>query len=171
MKIENCTMNDVGVILSLYESARQLQRQKAMVVWPEFEQEFIEKEINENRQWKLIIHSAIACNWAITFSDKEIWEEKDKDDAIYIHRIATDPKFRGNRYVDVIVKWAKEYALQKNRKFVRLDTLGNNTGLIEHYTSAGFKFLGIVKLTNTAGLPGHYQKEPNCCRFEIDLHK
>ena len=171
MRINNCVPKDINEILSLYQSARDLQTKKGMVVWPDFERSFIEKEIKEQRQWKLVIDNTIACNWAITFSDKEIWEEKDKDDAIYIHRIATNPIFRGNRYVDVIVKWAKEYAQQKNKKFVRLDTLGNNTGLINHYTSAGFQFLGIVKLTNTVGLPGHYQKEPNCCRFEIDLNK
>jgi len=118
MKIENCTMNDVENILSLYESARQLQTKKEMVVWPIFETEFIEKEITEQRQWKLVIDNIIASNWAITFADKEIWEDRDKTDAIYIHRIATNPDFRGNRYVDKIVKWAKEtiYTIRHIRK-------------------------------------------------------
>jgi ribosomal protein S18 acetylase RimI-like enzyme len=171
MKIENCTMADADTILSLYESARQLQTQKGMVVWPLFERDLVEKEIKEQRQLKLIIDNRIACNWAVTFSDKGIWGVKDMNDAIYIHRIATNPVFRGNRYVDAIVTWAKVYATQMNKQFVRLDTLGNNTKLIDHYTSAGFQFLGIFMLTNTAGLPGHYQKEPNCCLFEIDLYK
>ena len=170
-KITNCVLEDSDDILSLYESARNLQTQKAMVVWPFFEKSFIEKEIEELRQWKLVIDDTIACNWAITFSDKEIWGEKDKNDSIFIHRIATNPVFRGNRYIDKIVEWAKEYAIQKNKKFVRLDTLGNNTKLIEHYTSAGFDFLGMYELADTSNLPGHYQREPNCCLFEIDLNK
>jgi ribosomal protein S18 acetylase RimI-like enzyme len=169
-KIENCLINDANEILSLYQSARDLQTSKGMVVWPIFEKDFIEKEIREQRQWKLVINDTIACNWAITFSDKEIWGEKDKDDAIYIHRIATNPNFRGNRYIDGIVSWAKEYAMQRDKRFVRLDTLGNNTKLIEHYTSAGFQFLGMFELTDTSNLPGHYQNEPNCCLFEIDLN-
>ncbi|MCG7859367.1 hypothetical protein MD537_20485, partial [Flavihumibacter sediminis] len=77
--------------------------------------------------------------------------------------------FRGNRYIDKIVDWSKQYAKDLGKQFVRLDTLGNNTKLIEHYTSAGFDFLGMFKLTDTATLPGHYQTEPNCCLFEIDL--
>jgi ribosomal protein S18 acetylase RimI-like enzyme len=157
--------------LSLYESARQLQTKKEMVVWPIFEKDLIEKEIREQRQWKLLINNIIACNWAITFADKKIWEDRDKNDAIYIHRIATNPDLRGNRYVDKIVEWAKEYASNKNKQFIRLDTLGNNTGLINHYSSSGFQFLGIFQLTNTEGLPGHYQAEKNCCLFEIDLNK
>lgn len=168
-KIENCLVDDVDNILSLYQSARDLQTSKGMVVQPVFEKSFIEKEINELRQWKLVIEDTIACNWAITFSDKEIWGEKDKNDSIYIHRIATNPAFRGNRYIHKIVNRAKEYAKQKEKLFVRLDTLGNNTKLIEHYKSAGFEFLGIFKLTDTSNLPCHYQIEPNCCLFEIDL--
>ena len=168
-KISTCMLEDSDTILSLYQSARDLQTQKGMVVWPVFKKDFIENEINEQRQWKLVIEDTIACNWAITFSDKEIWGEKDKDNAIYIHRITTNPIFRGNRYIDRIVNWAKEYAEQKGKQFVRLDTLGNNTRLIEHYTSVGFKFLGMFELTDTSNLPGHYQVEPNCCLFEIDL--
>ena len=52
---------------------------------------------------------------------------------------------------------------------IRLDTLGNNIKLIEHYTNAGFDFLGMFRLKNTAGLPMHYQEELNCCLFEIRI--
>jgi len=43
-KIENCLMNDTDDILSLYQSARELQTSKGMVVWPVFEKRFIEKK-------------------------------------------------------------------------------------------------------------------------------
>ena len=167
--IKNCSSHDAGSILALYDAAISLQTQKHSVVWPKFERSFIEKEINEGRQWKLMIDGEIACNWAITFNDKEIWAERDQNDSIYIHRIATNPSYRGNRFIDAIVDWARAYAKLKGKKYVRLDTLGNNTRLIQHYTSAGFDFLGIFKLENTKNLPGHYQKEPNCCLFEITL--
>ena len=170
LKIENCVLEDVTMILSLYEEARVLQTQKEMVVWPLFEKEIIEREIKERRQWKLVIDNTIACNWAITFEDKDIWGQKDKGDSIYIHRIATNPKLRGKRFIEKIVEWAKSYAARSGKQFIRLDTLGNNTGLIRHYTSAGFKFLGMFILPDTSNLPGHYQKEPNCCLFEIDLY-
>ncbi|MCW5911544.1 MAG: GNAT family N-acetyltransferase [Cyclobacteriaceae bacterium] len=171
MIIRNCQLADVNDILMLYESARNLQTQKAMVVWPSFEASFIEKEIQQNRQWKLLVDNRIACNWAIAFEDKDIWGEKDKGDSIYIHRICNNPGLRGRRFIDNIVAWAKDYAKQHDKKFIRLDTLGNNTKLIQHYTSAGFTFLGMVELTNTQNLPGHYQKERNCCLFEIELNQ
>lgn len=169
MEIKNCSFKDAGTILNLYQAAMDLQIQKNMVVWPKFKSAFIEKEILEQRQWKLVIDEHIACNWAITFTDREIWGEMDNDNSIYIHRIATNPLFRGNRFIEAIVAWAKTYALSKGRKHIRLDTLGNNTKLIEHYTSAGFTFLGITKLTDVKSLPEHYHREPNCCRFEITI--
>ena len=169
MEIKNCLMTDANEILLLYEAARNLQTQRKMVIWPSFEKSFIENEINKERQWKLVSENIIACNWSITFDDKEIWGERDKGDAIYIHRICTNPGLRGNRYIDAIVEWSKPYARRRGKRFVRLDTLGNNTKLIEYYISAGFKFLGMFKLKDTIDLPAHYQDEPNCCLFEIDI--
>ena len=167
MVIKNCALSDLDSIFELYGAAMKLQTQKNMVVWPRFEKRLVEKEIEEQRQWKLMIDDEIACNWAITFEDKEIWGERDINNSIYIHRITTNPAFRGNRFIDAIVTWAKTYALSKGKQYVRLDTLGNNTRLIKHYTSAGFNFLGIFTLTDTQNLPAHYQKEPNCCLFEM----
>ena len=167
--IQNCSSNDLDDILRLYDHARQLQASKNMVVWPVFESSLVETEIREKRQWKLVIDGQIACNWATTFADKDIWEERDKGDAVYIHRIATDPRYRGRRFVEQIVKWARSYALAHGKDYIRLDTLGNNTGLIAHYTSAGFHFLGIYTLKDTSKLPGHYQKEPACCLFEMPV--
>src|SRR5215813_12683776 len=110
MEIKNCELSDVDAILKLYDAAMQLQTEKKMVVWPLFERSFIEKEIEEQRQWKLVMGNEIACNWAITFEDKQIWGKMDNNNSIYIHRIATNPKFRGHRFVDLIVSWAKYYA-------------------------------------------------------------
>jgi GNAT superfamily N-acetyltransferase len=167
--IKNCALSDADSILQLYDAAMSLQTQRNSVVWLPFEKTFIEKEIKEGRQWKLMADEEIACNWAITFNDKEIWAERDKNDSIYIHRIATNPSFRGHRFIVDIVNWARGYARSQEKQFIRLDTLGNNTRLIQHYTSAGFSFLGIFRLDNTLGLPAHYQQEPNCCLFEMRI--
>jgi ribosomal protein S18 acetylase RimI-like enzyme len=170
MKIENCTPNDVSEIFRLYRIASDYQRlKKTVVVWPEFERSLVETEISENRQWKLIIDDRVACVWATTLSDEQIWEERNSDAAIYIHRIATNPDFRGKNFVAIIVHWAKNYAKSIGKDFVRLDTLGNNVKLIEHYTNSGFNFLGMFDLKDTSGLPEHYHNVP-ACLFEIKLN-
>lgn len=169
MKIENSTTEDIDEIFRLYKLAADYQRsKKTVVVWPEFERSLVETEIAENRQWKLLMNDTIACVWAITFSDAQIWGEKNNQPAVYIHRIATNPDFRGNDFVGMIVTWAKEYAAQQQKEYVRLDTIGNNTKLIEVYTRAGFEFLGLYDLKDVSGLPVHYSQGP-ACLFEIKL--
>ncbi len=169
MKIENSSPFDIPEIFRLYKIASDYQKAKqTVVVWPDFEKQLIETEIAENRQWKLLIGNEIACVWATTFSDEQIWEERNADSSIYIHRIATNPNFRGKNFILLITEWAKEYAKNNGRDFVRLDTLGNNVKLIEHYTNAGFRFLGMFDLKNTSALPAHYQNVP-ACLFEIKL--
>ena len=115
---------------------------------------------------KLIINGEIACVWAITYNDPEIWEDDDGESFIYIHRIATNPDFRGNNFVQIIVDWAKDFA--KNKKSIRMDTCGENRKLIQHYQNCGFDFLGIRKLKSASNLPAHYQNA-DVCYFEIKL--
>ena len=169
MQITTSSIHDIDEIFRLYKIASDYQKEKKkVVVWPDFKKALVETEIAEKRQWKLIIDDEVACLWAITFSDAQIWEERDNSTSIYIHRIATNPKFRGNNYMNTIVTWAKTYAQSIEKRFIRLDTLGNNTKLIEHYQNAGFDFLGMFDLKNTDMLPDHYQDQP-ACLFEIDL--
>lgn len=169
IQIKNSAAADIPEIFRLYDFASAYQKSKqTVVVWPQFERLLVESEVAENRQWKLIMNGQIACVWATTFTDEQIWEERNTDAAVYIHPIATNPDFRGNNFVSIIVEWAKQYAKANGKDFVRLDTLGNNTKLIEYYTGAGFQFLGMFDLKNTEGLPSHYHNVP-ACLFEIKL--
>jgi GNAT superfamily N-acetyltransferase len=169
MEIKNSTIADISEIFRLYKIATDFQKTRFTVHWPEFDRTLIETEIAENRQWKLIIDDTIACVWATTFTDPQIWEERNNDPAIYMHRIATNPQFRGQNLVAHIVAWAKLYALANNKMFIRMDTVGDNPGLINYYSKCGFDFLGLLKLTHTAGLPAHYDNA-TVSLFQITLH-
>jgi ribosomal protein S18 acetylase RimI-like enzyme len=166
MNINNSIIEDLEAIFKLYKQAKSYQTEKKMVVWPTFDKEMVVQEIEEKKQFKLLINNQIGCVWAIAFSDPLIWKEKNKDSAIYIHRIATNAEFRGNNFVEKIVIWAKEYAKVHQKKFIRMDTVGENFGLIKHYQKMGFQFLGLSELRETNGLPGHY-KNATVSLFEI----
>lgn len=165
MTIQNSTINDIDEIFKLYKIATDFQKSKFFVHWPEFKRDLIETEIHENRQWKMMIDNQIACIWATTFSDPQIWGERDDDSAIYIHRIATNPAFRGNDFVARIVEWAEQHARENIKEYIRMDTIGENRGLIEHYKKCGFEYLGYFKLDSTEGLPEHYTLA-DACLFE-----
>ena len=169
MEISNSTEEDLNEIFRLYDVAAGFQKVRfPQNQWPRFEKSLIEREIAEHRQFKLLIDDKIACIWAVTYSDPQIWPEDDGRSAIYIHRIAANPEFRGNNFVRIIVDWAKGFAAEK--KYIRMDTCGNNTRLIRHYESCGFHFLGIRKLKDATGLPSHYH-DADVCYFEIALDR
>lgn len=170
MKILNSTIEDIDEIYKLYKVATAYMKSKGQVSWPEFQRELIEKEIAEKSQWKIVVDDKIACIWVTTFSDPQIWEERNADPAVYIHRIATNPNYRGQNFVECIVAWAKQYALSNEKAFIRMDTVGNNAGLITYYTKCGFEFLGLSKLKNTEGLPAHYDNA-SVSLFQIRLAK
>lgn len=156
MEIQNSSISDIDVIFEYYHNATQLQKSLKKVQWPVFDRTMVETEIVENRQWKLIIDQQIACVWATTFDDPEIWGDKNNDPSVYIHRIATHQGFKGNNLVKKIVKWAIEHAKTNGKTYVRLDTIGGNEKLIQHYQSCGFDYLGLTKIEDAKNLPAHY---------------
>ena len=171
MKIETSTPKNISEIFQLYGLATEYQKRIFPEnTWPTFERELVETEIQEQRQFKMVIDGHVACVWAITFTDPQIWEERNSDPSIYIHRIATNPSFRGQRFVETIVEWARGYAKSHQKKFIRMDTCGDNQKLIKHYTNCGFDFLGMVRLKNADELPSHYQ-DADVCLFQINVEE
>lgn len=165
--ITSSTAQDIPEIFRLYRQATAFQKLKFPEnQWPEFDQSLISGEIAEGRQFKLLIEGQIACIWAISFNDFQIWENDDGQSALYIHRIATNPDFRGHHFVQQIVDWARIFA--QNKKYIRMDTCGENKKLIQHYCNCGFEFLGMKKLKDPTGLPEHYH-DTEVCYFEIQL--
>jgi RimJ/RimL family protein N-acetyltransferase len=170
LQINNSSIHDIDEIFRLYKIATDFQKTRFSVHWPEFDRKLVETEILENRQWKIVIDSKIACIWATTFNDPQIWEERNEDPSVYIHRIATNPDFRGQNLVGQIVEWVKIYAKENQKEFVRMDTVGDNIGLVRYYEKCGFDFLGLLKLKNTEGLPAHYDNA-TVSLFQLTLNE
>lgn len=156
MQIVNSTLADIELIYTFYDAAVAYQKTKFNKHWQPFERSLIEMEIQENRQWKIIVDGQAACIFAVTYQDPEIWGEKNSDPAIYLHRIVTDPAFRGQNFVKKIAAWAIQFGKDNNKKYVRMDTWGDNQNLIDHYISSGFDFKGIITPEQSSALPAHY---------------
>lgn len=168
MQIINSTIEDISTIFQLYNQATELQKAIGNNHWMGFERALVEQEIAEGRQWKIVIDGAIACVFMTAFNDPYVWNEKDKDPAVYIHRIATNEAFRGQGLVKAIVAWTKDYARQHQKRFVRIDTGSGNDRLINYYKSCGFVYQGEANLQDAGDLPEHY-KQGGMSLLEIDL--
>nr|WP_121271381.1 GNAT family N-acetyltransferase [Pedobacter schmidteae] len=157
MKIIQSTLKDIDAIFELYDAGTAYQKKLGIQNWQGFERSMVQNTIEEGVQWQIVIDDELACVFTLALNDPLIWEEKDEDPAVYIHRIATNPKFRGRHFVKDIVAWVSAYASENQKSYVRMDTLSGNDKLNAYYVSCGFSYLGVVKLKNTAGLPLHYQ--------------
>jgi ribosomal protein S18 acetylase RimI-like enzyme len=156
MEIINSTADDTATIFKFYDHAIAYQKTKFNKHWQGFDLALIQTEIKENRQWKIMMDNTVVCIFAITFNDAAIWGDKDEQPSIYIHRIVTNPLFRGNNFVNEIITWAKKYGKENGRQFIRMDTWGDNQKLIDYYTKCGFTFLGLSDELNAKDLPKHY---------------
>lgn len=168
MQIQNSTPDDLAILLALYDSAIEYQKSVFTKHWQPFDRQMIEREIQERRQWKIVINDQVVCIFAISFNDPAIWKEKDKDPSIYLHRIVTHPAYRGRFFVKDIVAWAQEFGQQHGKQFIRMDTFGDNQKLIDYYVACGFNFLGLTTLGAVGDLPAHY-RNASLSLFEIPV--
>jgi ribosomal protein S18 acetylase RimI-like enzyme len=156
MQILSSEPNDLSAIFELYDEAVAYQKTKFNKHWLPFDKAMVEREIAEKKQWKIMEEGAMACIFAIAYEDPFIWKEKNKDPAIYIHRIVTHPAWHGRHYVKAIIDWAKVHAAENGKQFIRMDTWGDNVKLKDYYVNSGFNFLGTITPEPTDKLPQHY---------------
>ncbi len=157
IEIQNSQPNDIDTIFEFYDMAVDYQKKVFNKHWQGFSKELVQTEIAENRQYKILVDGVVAAIFAVTFNDPEIWEKKDLQPSIYIHRIVTHPNFRGYGFVNHIVVWAKEYAQNNQIDFIRMDTWADNEKLLAYYTGCGFNHVGSIKVKANSGLPKHYE--------------
>ena len=67
--------------------------------------------------------------------------------------IVVNPNFKGQKQFEKVLNWAKQFAGEKNLKFVRMDTWADNEKIIDYYKSFGFEFIEYYKTTNAPELP------------------
>ncbi len=156
IKVLNSLTTDIDTIFQFYDMAVAHQKKVFNKHWQGFSLELVETEVGEKRQYKILVDGEVACIFAVTFSDKLIWADRDQD-SIYIHRIVTHPNFRGYSFVKEIIKWAKVYSMANGIKYIRMDTWADNKKLLDYYTGCGFDFAGMVTMKETEGLPKHYE--------------
>lgn len=157
LQIINSTAADIDTIFEFYDMAIAHQKKVFHKHWQGFSLELVQQEVEEERQYKILIDGQVASIFAVTFNDPQIWEERDAQPSIYIHRIVTHPDFRGYGFVNAIIDWAKDYAKNNAIEYIRMDTWADNEKLLNYYTGCGFNHVGSIKIAPDSGLPKHYE--------------
>lgn len=153
IRIINMTKDDFPVALWLFEQAMKLQGQNGYKVWNNIDKAALEKDIENNLQYKIVKGNDILCIFSVQYNDPFIWRDRDRNDAIYLHRIVVNPTFKGQKQFENVLNWAKQSARQNNLKFIRMDTWADNEKIIDYYKSFGFRFIEQYKTTDAPELP------------------
>ena len=123
-QIINTTKDDLEFIYFLFEEAIAYQQRKNYPGWNGFDKDVIIKDIEHQQQCKIISGKEILCIFSIVKSDPYIWRNKDKGDAIYLHRIIVNPLHKGHKQFAKIIQWAIDYAKQQKLKIYPHGYLG-----------------------------------------------
>jgi len=141
INIINTIEEDLEFIYTLFEDAIVYQVKNGYPDWKDYSKDSLKEDIRLKRQYKIMINNDIACVFTICLVDKIVWQEREKQDAIYLHRIVVNKNYKGQRLVGHILKFASEFSLKIGRQKIRIDTWANNTTIIKYYESFGFEII------------------------------
>jgi ribosomal protein S18 acetylase RimI-like enzyme len=153
VNIVNTTNEDLEKVLWLFEEAISLQGKNGYKVWDGIDKPALGQEMEKGLQYKIAKGEEILCIFSIQFSDPFIWREKDKNDALYLHRIVVNPNFKGQRLFEKVLNWATNFARQKGLGYIRMDTWADNLKIINYYKSFGFEVVENYKTNSEPQLP------------------
>ncbi len=142
MIITNTSNDDFDVICHLFDEAIKYQQRNHYPAWPTYDQKFLLSDIENKKQFKIVQDDQISCIFSICYSDRIIWRGRDDKRALYLHRIVTNPVFKGNELFKEVLSWAKMHAVEKGLDFIRMDTWADNPSIIKYYKQFGFDVVG-----------------------------
>ncbi len=157
MEIRHTEISDIATLEKMWNEALTFMRERELPLWPPFPVDLILQEIKDGLNFKLCSDEKIISFFSLALSDPVIWEEKERGDSIYIHRGVTASEYRGVNTTPLVLEWARVKGRITGRKFIRIDTWGSNTRLIEYYKKAGFTHVGFRDMGDAPGLPSHYK--------------
>lgn len=152
-RIVNTTTEDLVEIVSLFERAMDLQGKNGYKVWEAIDKTALKNDIEKGLQYKIVKGKDTLCIFSIQHNDPFIWRERDQNDAIYLHRIVVNPLFKGQRQFEKVLNWARQFASQRNLKYIRMDTWADNEKIIDYYKAFGFRFIEYYKTSDAPELP------------------
>ena len=152
-QIVHTEKTNLPFIYWMFDEAIMYQKKNGYPVWPDYDKEVLDRDIEAKLQYKIVIDNQIACIFTTCFEDGIVWRERDKQDAIYLHRIVVNPKFKGQKQFGKILKWTKAHAATKGLPYLRMDTWADNPTIIAYYQSFGFEVYGHFRNPDTEDLP------------------
>ena len=158
MRVSNSTLAGERRFRAFWDAALDYQRAHGQPLWTPYPEALIRKEISEGLHYSVYtVAGELAGYFSTALADPLIWEDAEQGDAFYLHRMCVNPQMKGRQLSRHILNWACGSAAARGRKYVRMDTWGDNQPLVDHYLACGFVYLKSRMMGEAQGLPGHYK--------------
>jgi hypothetical protein len=95
ISIVNALQSDFDLIFDLYDKAIEFQKTVFDQQWLGFDADLVNREVAEGRLWKILDDGGVGCIYSVAYEDPIIWGDESHIRAMYIHRIVTNPDYRG----------------------------------------------------------------------------
>lgn len=154
-QIHNTEKNDLPLIFEFFEHSIHYQEKHGYPVWRHYDKNVVIKDVEDKNQYKVIVDSTPAMVFSVRYTDKLIWRDLDKGNAIYLHRIVVNPEFKGRKLFGEILEWAIDHVRKKGLHFIRMDTWAANPTIIKYYKTFGFSIIENYTTPDSAELPVH----------------
>jgi hypothetical protein len=169
MKIRRSVISAESEFRDFWVAALSYQKLNQLPLWPAYPEEKIRNEVREGLHFSVFLSDDVLAGYfSLALSDVLIWEDREKGDAIYIHRMCVNPSCKGNNLTASVLTWAYGCAAGSGRKYVRMDTWGDNHRLVKYYVACGFRHVGNRRLGLMPDLPAHYSNA-NLAMFENEV--
>ncbi len=151
------TEQDLPFIYELFESAIRFQQENGYTGWKVYDKARLQADVREGLLFKVLKGTAISGIFSICYSDPLIWREKERGDALYLHRAVLNRTFKGEKIFVQMLDWAIATARKKGLRYIRMDTWASNEKIIGYYKSYGFVFIENYTTPDTTALPEQHR--------------
>jgi ribosomal protein S18 acetylase RimI-like enzyme len=151
--ITKAVTSDLPAIYQLFEAAIRFQQKNHYVGWKSYDQEYLQQDVQQGHLLKIITGHTISCIFSICYRDPLIWREKERGDALYLHRIVLNRAVQQEKAFQKVLNWAVNHAREKQLTCIRMDTWASNEKIIGYYQSYGFRFIENYTTPGTEELP------------------
>jgi len=154
-EVKNTEMSDLSLIFNLLDQSIAYQEKRGYPAWRNYDKNAIIRDIENKNQYKVVVDSSTAIVFSVCYTDKIIWRDFEKGDAMYLHRIVVNPAFKGQKLFGIILDWAIKHGKQKKLTSIRMDTWAANPNIVNYYTGFGFSFVENYTTPESPELPVH----------------
>ena len=158
MIIRKTTGSDLGAVMPIFEEARKTIAALGIDQWQNGypSDGVILSDIEKDQSYVCDIDGKICGTFAMLVESEPTydkiydgeWLTGDSDDYIAIHRVAIAVSSRGSGLSGKIIGYATEFAKEKGRKSLRIDTHRGNAVMRRMLEKNGFVHCGTIYLEN-----------------------